>query len=104
MGGYHLNNVRYADDAVLIAGSESQHQELLNTVVDASLHRGQSVNIKRHTCNIHINNETIKQVEKFKYLGSTITSDGRNDAEIKIRIGMAKDAFQKMEKVIKTRT
>ena len=55
------------------------------------------------TCHIHINNETIKQVEKFKYLGSTITSDGRNDAEIKIRIGMAKDAFQKMEKVIKNK-
>ena len=113
MGGYNLNNVRYADDAVLIAGSESQLQELLNTVVDASLHRGLSVSIKKTqcmvisktkitpTCHIHINNETIKQVEKFKYLGSTITSDGRNDAEIKIRIGMAKDAFQKMEKVIK---
>ena len=111
MGGYNLNNVRYADDAVLIAGSESQLQELLNTVVDASLHRGLSINIKKTqcmviskmkitpTCHIHINNETIKQVEKFKYLGSTITSDGRNDAEIKIRIGMAKDAFQKMEKV-----
>ena len=56
------------------------------------------------TCNIHINNETVKQVEKFKYLGSTITSDGRNDAEIKIRIGMAKDDFQKMEKVIKNKT
>ena len=40
VGGYNLNNVRYADDAVLIAGSESQLQELLNTVVDASLHRG----------------------------------------------------------------
>ena len=113
MGGYNLNNVRYADDAVLIAGSESQLQELLNTVVDGSLHRGLSVNIKKTqcivisktkitpTCNIHINNETIKQVDKFKYIGSTITSDGRNDAEIKIRIGMAKDAFQKMEKVIK---
>ena len=50
-----------------------------------------------------LNNETIKQVEKFKYLGSTITSDGRNDTEIKIRIGMAKDAFQKMEKVIKNK-
>ena len=35
-----MNNVRYSDDAVLIAGSESQLQELLNTVVDASLHRG----------------------------------------------------------------
>ena len=115
MGGYNLNNVRYADDAVLIAGSESQLQELLNTVVDASLHRGLSVNIKKDamyghqqneitpTCHIHINNETIKQVDKFKYRGSTITSDGRNDAEIKIRIGMAKDAFQKMEKVIKNK-
>ena len=115
VGGYNLNNVRYADDAVLIAGSESELQELLNTVVDASLHRGLSINIKKTlcmviskskitpTCHIHINNETIKQVEKFKYFGSTITSDGRNDAEIKIRIGMAKDAFQKMEKVIKNK-
>ena len=115
VGGYNLNNVRYADDAVLIAGSESELQELLNTVIDASLHRGLSINIKKTpcmviskskitpTCHIHINNETIKQVEKFKYLGSTITSDGRNDAEIKIRIGMAKDAFQKMEKVIKNK-
>ena len=47
MGGYNLNNVRYADDAVLIAGSESELQALLNTVVDASLHRRLSVNIKR---------------------------------------------------------
>ena len=39
VGGYNLNNVRYADDAVLIAGSESQLQELLNTVVDASLNQ-----------------------------------------------------------------
>ena len=115
MGGYNLNNVRYADDAVLIAGSESQLQELLNTVVDASLPRGLSVNITKTqfmvisktkitpTCNIHSNNETIKKVEKFKYLGSTITSDGSNDAEIKIRIGMAKDAFQRMEKVNKNK-
>ena len=63
---------------MLIAGSESQLQELLNTVVDASLHTGLSINIKKTqfmvisktkitpTCHIHINNETIKQVEKFK--------------------------------------
>ena len=115
VGGYNLNNVRYADDAVLIAGSESELQELLNTVVDASLHRGLSISIKKTqcmviskskitpTCHIHINNETIKQVDKLKYLGSTITSDGRNDADIKTRIGMAKDAFQKMDKVIKNK-
>ena len=47
VGCYNLNNVRYADDAVLIAGSESELQELLNTVVDASLHGGLSINIKK---------------------------------------------------------
>ena len=50
VGGYNLNNVRYADDAVLIAGSESQLQERLNTVVDASLHRGLSININKTHC------------------------------------------------------
>ena len=64
---------------------------------------GHQQNENHPQCNIHIYNETIKQVDKFKYLGSAITSDGRNDAEIKIRIGMAKDAFQKMEKVIKNK-
>ena len=64
---------------------------------------GHQQNENHPTCHIHINNETITQVEKFKYLGSTITSDGGNDAEIKIRISMAKDAFQKMEKVIKNK-
>ena len=33
-------------------------------------------------CGIHIGNETIKQVDKFKYLDSMITSEGRSDAEI----------------------
>ena len=43
----------------------------------------------------------IKQVQKFNYLGSVITSDGRCDTEIKKRIGMAKDTFQELEKVLR---
>ena len=45
----------------------------------------------------------IKQVQKFKYLGSVLTEDGKCDAEIKRRIGLAKDAFQKLSKVLRDR-
>ena len=33
-------------------------------------------------CPIQVGVETLKQVEKFKYLGFTLTSDGRLDREI----------------------
>jgi len=34
-------------------------------------------------------------MESFKYLGSTLTNDGRRTYEIKCRIAMAKAAFNK---------
>jgi len=44
--------------------------------------------------NLKINNNSIEQVKKFKYLGSTLTSDGGCSAEISRRIiAMAKIAF-----------
>ena len=42
-------------------------------------------------CEIKIENQTIKQVNKFHYLGTIIQSDGKCEAEIKARIGMAMD-------------
>ena len=50
--------------------------------------------------NIRINNETIKQTDSFKYLGCTITSDGKCENEIRKRISMAKDAFGKIKKLV----
>ena len=46
-------------------------------------------------CELRITDTVINQVQKFNYLGSMITSDGRRDTEIKKRIGTVKDAFQK---------
>ena len=45
-------------------------------------------------CKIEIDGIEIKQVEKFEYLGSLITSDAKSDQEIKLRIGIAKTAFK----------
>ena len=76
VGGYNLNNVRYADDAVLIAGSESQLQELLNSVVDSSLHRGLSINIKKTQCMV-ISKTKITHTGGSKLVGSDHNQRGR---------------------------
>ena len=51
-------------------------------------------------CNIHVDNQQLKQVKRFVYLGSTITEDGRCDEEIKRRIGTAKTTFNTMRNIL----
>ena len=45
----------------------------------------------------------VKQIEKFSYLGSLITSDGKCDSEIKKKIGLSKSMFEKMKKILRNR-
>ena len=40
-------------------------------------------------CVLQVNGATLKQVEKFKYLGVTFTSDKRQDEKLDTRIGKA---------------
>ena len=40
-------------------------------------------------CVLQVKGATLKQVEKFKYLGIAFTSDGRQDEELDTRIGKA---------------
>ena len=52
------------------------------------------------TCQIKVHVKPLEQVNSFIYLGSVITSDGRCEKEVKIRIGIAKKAFTSMKKVL----
>ncbi|XP_042883267.1 uncharacterized protein LOC122260182 [Penaeus japonicus] len=115
LGGHNINNLRYADDTVLIAESRDNLQELLDKVIEESKKKGLTINCKKTECMVvskktvkpqcmlHVGTYKIQQVEKFNYLGSLITDDGKCDREIKKRIGMAKDAFQKLGKILKDR-
>ncbi|GFS23270.1 retrovirus-related Pol polyprotein from type-1 retrotransposable element R2 [Elysia marginata] len=106
IGGHNINNIRYADDTVLTADSEEKLQELLNKVVEESKNKGLELNSKKTEsmiitrktsipkCGMKIEENTIKQANSFKYLGTQITSDGRNHQEIKSRIAQAKASFQ----------
>ena len=102
VGGHNINNLRYADDTVLISESQDQLQKLLNKVLEASEAKGLTINCKKKTefrvvskksiipkCKLQIGNYIIKQVQSFKYLGSTITADGKCDVEKRARIGIA---------------
>ena len=115
VNGENFNNLRYADDTVLMAESEKDLQKLLDIVVIESEAMGLSLNVKKTECmvvskqstnprcNLVSKGETIKQVTKFKYLGYLITSDGKCITEIRKRIAMAKDTFQKMKPILANR-
>ena len=53
--------------------------------------------------NITIHGKRLDQVNRFIYLGSLFTSDGRCEQDIRRRIGIAESAFISMEKVIQSR-
>ncbi len=84
-------------------------------MVDESTKKRRTINCKKKECmviskkrkipeyKINIYDKAVKQVENFNYLGSLMTSDGRTDSEIKKRIGMAKDTFQKIGKLLRDR-
>ncbi|GFS03183.1 RNA-directed DNA polymerase from mobile element jockey [Elysia marginata] len=116
IGGVNINNLRYADDTVLLAESESELQVILDVVTDASMEMGLDLNAKKTecmttskntdppTCNLTSNGEKIKQVSSFKYLGYTISSNGKSLPEVKRRIAIAKEAFFRMRPIMKSNT
>jgi len=44
---------------------------------------------------IKVNNRELKEVDHFKYLGSVLTRDGYGTREIKMRIAIAKEVFNR---------
>ena len=115
-GGRNINNIRYADDTVLIADSEQKLQNLVQTLVQSSEERGLKLNISKTkvmvmskvngntTTNIVVAGERLEQVERFKYLGSVMTQEVRCEEEIKTRVAIAKNAFNKIKTIATNRS
>ena len=112
IAGKNINNIRYADDTVLIADSEEKLQTLLQRVNNESELKGIKINIKKtkvmvvskrdhnQRMDIKLSNKDIEQVKEFAYLGSNISFDGRNDKEIRRRIAIANQSLEKIKKLI----
>ena len=63
--------------------------------MEINVEKTEVMRISRQTSpvTITINQTQLESMEFFKYLGSTLTDDGRCTCEIKCRIAMAKAAF-----------
>ena len=105
-----MNNFRYADDTVLMAESENDRQEVLNEVKNTGKLYGMKMNAKKtktmvvtrkeetSEINIEIDGCNIDQVNNFKYLGQTITDDGRCEKAIIKWIEIVRKAFNNFGK------
>ena len=51
------------------------------------------------TVQISMNGQQLEEVMAFKYLGATLTKDGRSTAEIKIRLAIATASMAKLNKI-----
>ncbi len=121
VNGKIINNLRYADDTVLIATSEKELQTMVDRVKEASADFGLKLNTKktktmlisknfnkmgqkgtleRKSVNIQIDGEKIEELKQFEYLGSTISNDGHCIREVTIRIAKAKTQFTKLKKFL----
>ena len=114
IGGININNLRYADDTALMAESEADLQQIVNSVNTNSEAQGLRMNVKKTktmvisrmeapTVKITVNGEILEQVHKFQYLGQIITDDGKCDSEVKARIEIARRRFVGMKDVLVSR-
>ena len=115
ISGNIVNNLRYADDTVLIADNEQDLQNIVDTIHRQSKEFGLDMNVKKTKTmvisrkaeiprvSITVNNNILEQVKEFTYLGQNLYEDGKNSGEVRRRIGMAKTKFTQMRKVFTSR-
>ena len=90
IAGRNINNLRYADDTTLMAGSEEELKSLLMKVNEDSQKFGLKLKIQKTKIMIsgpitswQIDGETVETVSDFILGGSKITADGNCNHEIK---------------------
>ena len=81
--GWNINNLRYADDTILMAESKEELKSLLIKVKEESEKVGLKLNIQKTKImasgpitSWQIDREAMETVRDFIFLGSKITADG----------------------------
>ena len=111
--GQYINNLRFADDIVLLAETKEDLQFLVTRVNTFSKKFGLTINISKTEVqvinrekvqlDILIDGKPLKQVEDFIYLGGVISETPSNENDIKRRIGLAMGSMQKLNPIWKSK-
>lgn len=111
INGRNINNLRYADDTVLIASTAADLQQMVERLEGCSGEAGLKMNINKTkfmvisntldtTTSITVSGQNLERVRKYKYLGTWLNEEWNSDLEIKTRIEIARSAFNTMRKVL----
>ena len=115
IGGMNINNLRYADDTALIAENKEDLENLIRKVKEYSSKVGLEMNVKKTKVMVvsrdnvapqvqmQIGSDSIEQVEKYVYLGHTISENGKCVEEIRKRMGIAKSNYLAMHDILSSR-
>ena len=121
IGGMNINNLRYADDTVLLAEGPMYLQALLTAVNETGKPYGMEIEHNQNKINgdeqeksgkqgktvpnisVSIEGNPIQQVDSMAYLGYIATEDRKCDKEIKRRIEIARTGFESMSKILTSR-
>ena len=111
MDGAHLSYLIFADDIILIAHTP-QEQEMLIDInnyskpVGLNMHLGKTkIMLNNHTekATVEVDGKATEEVEKYIYLGKTVSRDGDLMPEIKRRITLGWAAFNKVDNIMRSR-
>ncbi len=112
IGGVQVNALRFADDQAMLAESQESLQSLMNRLNEVSEKWGMRINIKKtkvmrisrdkiKEVALWLNEQKIEQVHEFCYLGSMITEDAKCHREVRRRIALGKEAFNKRKELMR---
>ena len=106
----NINNLRYADDTILMAESEEKRKSLLMKVKEESEKVGLKLNIQKTKMmasglitSWEIDGEAVETVSDFILGGSKITSDGDCSHEIKRCLLLGRKAMTNLDSILKSR-
>lgn len=112
VNGKIINNLRYADDTIIMTTNREDLQMLMNRINNHSNEHGITINLKKtkymviskqaihNQSTLVIDNKTIERVTKYQYLGTTIKETNDHGEEISRRIEIARSAFIKMRPIL----
>ena len=106
----NINNLRYADDTTLIAGSEEELKNLLMKMKEENEKVGLKLNIQktnimasRPITSREIDGETVETVADFTFLGYKITADFDCSHQIKRRLLLGRKVMTNLDSILKSR-
>lgn len=108
INGITINNLRYADDTVLLAETLEDLQTIINKIVEVSEEYGLTLNTNKtkymlitkstlDNSNMYVKVQPIERVRKYNYLGTVINEESNSSQKIQIRIEKAKKHIHENE-------